>query len=64
MGNPLPFLTFNYANASRRRRGEGVGGEEGGGGPSGGGSQIEMPDEDEHSPLVSLLESKASTIKV
>lgn len=36
----------------------------GGVGLGGVGRQIEMPDEDEYSPLVSLLESRASTIKV
>lgn len=50
MENQLPSLTFNNAKAPKRC--------------SDGGGKIEMPDEDEYSPLVSLLKSKASTIKV
>lgn len=34
------------------------------GGREGGEGEREMPDKDEYSPLVSLLKSKASTIKV
>lgn len=55
--NKLPFLTFNNMTPPRRCR-------EGGAAEKRGEGKMEMPDKDEHSPLVSLLKSKASTIKV
>lgn len=56
--NKLPFLTFS-ADVEGGREGQ-EGGEE----KKRGERKMEMPDKDKHSPLVSLLKSKASTIKV
>lgn len=64
--NKLPFLTFSTTPPRHCPEGGRGGKRKGKGGETEktGEGKMEMPDKDKHSPLVSLLKSKASTIKV